>query len=179
MSSTENTAAITVVQAVYGAVQGSKDVTKTVQGLVDRGRTTFVANNETLGPDPAPGHDKHFAMSYTVGSTRLAFACTEDQDVSLKTNAPRGPITVVAAAYGAINKSDPTTGARDVTAIVQDLLDARPGKETKFTPSNELFGDPTQGPSKNFGMVYSPTNNPSLRLTVASDEDQEVTVRVP
>jgi len=176
----EKTARITVIQAVYGAVQGSKDVTGIVQNLVNQGRTSFIANNSTLGPDPAPGHNKHFGMIYTVGSSRVAFACRENQEVAFRTREiPRGPITAIAAAYGAINQSDPTMGARDVTAIVQSLLDANPSREVKFTPSNTLFGDPIPGgPRKSFALVYAPTGAPGRTTPIASDENQEVTIRI-
>jgi hypothetical protein len=173
------TAKITVIEAVYGAVQGTKDVTGIVQKLVDQGRTSFYANNDTLGPDPAKGHDKHFAMSYLVGASGFSFACKENQEVSLRTEElPRGPITVIAAAYGAIDKQDPTLGARDVTHIVQRLLDEDGSTEVKFTPSNQLFGDPSPGPRKNFGMTYVPTKEPARRMVVASDENQQVTVKL-
>jgi hypothetical protein len=178
----ETTAKITVIQAVYGAEQGRAEVTKRVQALVDQGRTSFIADNETLTPDgdPAKGHNKHFAMNYMVGSTRLAFACKEDQEVSLRTAEPRrGSITVIGAAYGAIDKNDPTKGARDVTAIVQELLDARPNDAViKFNPNNTLFGDPIpNGPRKNFSMTYVSRKGSALqRRSLASDEDQGVTV---
>src|SRR5437763_17035215 len=98
MSGDEKTAAITVIQAVYGSVQRTEDVTRRVQALADKGQD-FAANNNTLGGDPSPGHDKHFAMNYTVGSSRFAFACEENQTVSLRMReVRRGPITVIAAA---------------------------------------------------------------------------------
>jgi len=174
------TAKITVIQAVYGALQGAKDVTQIVQDLVNQGRTSFTADNDTLGPDPAKGHDKHFGMNYTVGSSRIAFACKENQEVAFRTREiPRGPITVIAASYGAINQKDPTMGARDVTAIVQSLLDANPSREVKFTPNNTLFGDPIPGgPRKNFAMIYAPTSNLSQKTPIARDENQEVTVKI-
>jgi hypothetical protein len=174
-----NTPKITVVQAVYGAVQGVKEVTARVQELVNQGKTTFVANNNTLTPnsDPAQGHDKHFAMNYTVGSSHFAFACKENETVNLKTTEPRETFIVIGASYGTINKNDPKSGARDVTAVVQDLLDSRSGTEIKFKPTNALFGDPYEGPRKNFGMVYAPKNNPAKRTAIASDEGQEVTVK--
>jgi hypothetical protein len=179
MDISEKAATIKVVQAVYGAVQGVADVTAKVQALVNQQKTTFVANNATLTPgkDPAQGHDKHFAMNYTVGSSSFAFACKENETVNLKTTEPRETFTVIGASYGTINPNDPKNGARDVTAIVQDLLDSRSGTEIKFKPTNELFGDPFKGPRKNFGMTYALKNNPSQRKVIASDENQEVTVK--
>lgn len=173
---------ITVIQAVYGtAVKGVRDVTARVQALVDQKTTTFVANNATLVPppdkDPAKVYDKHFAMNYTVGSSRFAFACQENQTVNLRTTELQRTFTVIGASYGTINKNDPQSGARDVTAIVQELLDSRSGSEVKFKPTNELFGDPYEGPRKNFGMSYFLKSNPDKKGVVASDENEEVTVR--
>jgi hypothetical protein len=149
-----------------------------VQRLVDRGVTSFIANNKTFEGDPI-NTNKHFAMSYMVGSSRFAFACEENQEVRLRTRElPRGPITVIAAGYGAINKQDPTMGARDVTAIVQELLDLNASKEVKFKPTNTLFGDPFPGPTKNFGMIYAPTGNLNQRKAIASAENQELTIFV-
>jgi hypothetical protein len=174
-------AEIKVIQAVYGAVQGTKEVTEIVQKMVNGKQYSFVANNQTLGPDPAPGHDKHFAMNYTVGTSTLAFACKENETVNLRTEevppVPPGPIKVIAAAYGAIDQKDSTQGARDVTAFVQALLDATPVNQVSFTPNNDLFGDPFPGPRKNFGMTYA-AKDLTQRTSIASDENQKVTIKV-
>jgi hypothetical protein len=173
MSSTDGNAAITVVQAAYGAVQGTSVVTAIVQDLVDQGKTTFVANNDTLGGDPAKGHDKHFAMNYKVGSTLFSFACKEGETVRLRTQDKPGTFTVVGAAYGTIDPKNPTTGSRDVTAIVQQILDSG---QTEFDPTNALFGDPYEGPRKNFGMTYYRTGSPTPKKAIASNEGQKVKV---
>jgi hypothetical protein len=172
----EKTANITVIQAVYGATQGQKDVTAKVQDLVNRGTTTFVANNATFG-DPAQGHDKHFAMNYTISSTRFAFACKENETVRLKTTVPQGRFQVIGASYGAINPSSPTSGARDVTAVLQEVLDSSSATEIKFKPTNKFLGDPYDGPRKNFGMTYVLRSNPTQRKVVVSDQDQDVIIK--
>jgi hypothetical protein len=172
MSSTHANAAITVVQAAYGAVEGAKVVTATVQDLVDQGKTTFVANNETLG-DPVPGIHKHFAMNYRVGSTLFSFACKENETVRLRTQEKPGAFTVIGAAYGATDPNNPTLGSRDVTAIVQQILDSG---QTEFQTNNELFGDPNNGFVKNFGMTYFRTGSPIPQKAIVSDEGQTVKV---
>jgi hypothetical protein len=176
----EKATKITVLQAVYGATSGgvnvTNDVTDIVRGFVARGKYSFIANNDVFGDPIRTG--KHFAMSYMVGSSRFAFACEEDQQVTLRTEERRGPITVIGASYGTIDPGDPTRGARDVTAIVQDLLDRNGGKVVTFTPDNDLFGDPYNGPTKSFGMIYAPTANMGDTKAVALREGQEVTVRV-
>lgn len=175
MSSNAELGNITIIQAVYGAVQGSKEVRGIIQDLVDAGKTTFKADNATLGPDPAKGHDKHFAMNYKVGSTIYTFACKENETVTLATHEAPGDFTVVGAAYGTIDpkSSMPGAGSRDVTAIVQQILNS--GKR-EFEPNNGLFGDPYEGPRKNFGMTYFRTGEPTSRKVIASDEKQKVTV---
>lgn len=76
---------IKVIAAVYGAIQGSKDVTTDVQQIVDQNKTSFVANNDTFG-DPAPGYGKHFGMLYLHQTTGLqnTAACAEGQTVPLQ-----------------------------------------------------------------------------------------------
>ncbi len=173
MSSNEVLAPITIIQAVYGAVQGTADVRSKVQDLVDRGDINFKADNATLVPkDPAKGHDKHFAMTYKVGSSTYSYACKENDMVHVKNYESRGEYTVVGAAYGAFDKNNPTAGSFDVTGRVQALLDAG---QTEFKPTNQLFGDPSKGPRKNFGMTYF-RNGTSTHKVIASDEDQTVVV---
>jgi hypothetical protein len=174
MATTATAPSITVIQAAYGAVQGARDVTGLVQDIVNSGNTNFTADNKTLGGDPSQGHDKHFAMSYRVGSSLYTYACEEDEKVSLRIKeTPPGEFTVIGAVYGAINPNNPAAGSRDVTAIVQQLLD---DGTREFEPSNELFGDPFEGPRKNFGMSYYQTSNPGKKKAIASDESQKVTV---
>jgi hypothetical protein len=172
MSSNEVLAPITIIQAVYGAVQGSADVRSKVQDLVDRGDINFKADNATLGPDPAKGHDKHFAMTYKVGSSTYSYACKENDMVHVKNYESRGEYTVVGASYGAFDKNNPTGGSYDVTGRVQSMLDAG---QTEFKPNNDLFGDPYKG-QKNFGMTYF-RNGTSTRKVIASNENQTVEVK--
>ena len=75
-------------------------------------------------------------MNYTIGSTRFAFACKENETVRLKTTVPQGRFQVIGASYGAINPNSPTSGARDVTAVLQEVLDSSSATEIKFTPTN-------------------------------------------
>jgi len=174
MSSNAELATIKVIQAVYGAVQGSKEVTGLVQDLASGGKTTFKADNSTLGGDPAKGHNKHFAMNYQVGEDVYTFSCKEGEIVRLITKETRGQFTVVGAAYGAIDaKNSQGMGSRDVTSIVQQLLDEG---QIEFKPDNQLFGEPLKGTTKNFGMTYFRTDSPSFRKAIASNEGQKVTV---
>jgi hypothetical protein len=162
---------IRVIQAVYGAVQGVREVTARVQQLVDQGRLTFKADTATLSPNDNPtGSAKHFAMNYTVGSSRYTFACKENETVTID---PPGSLRVIGAAYGTVNPKDTDNRSRDVTAIVQQMLDSG---TRSFKPTNTLFGDPFGGPRKNFGMVYVSALNPGVRKAVASDEDGTVEV---
>lgn len=173
MSSNAELAAITVIQAAYGAVQGTREVTSIVQALVNRGIITFKADNATLGGDPAKGHDKHFAMNYKVGASLHTFACKENETVHLQNQDTRREFTVIGAAYGTIDPKNPTLGSKDVTADVQQLLD---NGQTEFEPTNQLFGDPYKGPRKNFGMTYVRTGG-SAYQAIASNEGQKVTVK--
>ncbi|MTH94655.1 hypothetical protein [Roseibium sp. RKSG952] len=71
---------IEVEAAVYGAVQGSVDVTNKVQSIIDSGQCKFKADSEVFG-DPAPGYRKHFVALYRSGDYKKAVACKEHQEV--------------------------------------------------------------------------------------------------
>jgi hypothetical protein len=73
-----------VLGAVYGAEEGSEDVTATVQQLVNNGHKEITADDATFG-DPAVGHLKNFGMSYFVGGAFVpkALACQEGQTVKI------------------------------------------------------------------------------------------------
>ncbi len=84
-----------------------------------------------------------------------------------------GQFTVIGAAYGAIDPNNPTAGSRDVTAIVQQILDSG---QTEFKPTNELFGDPNNGPREEFRHDLLPDREPERQKAIASDEGQTVKV---
>jgi len=79
--------------AVYGALphnggeSEAVDCTSIVQSMIDGQRSSnatdlyITVSNTALGGDPAPGHDKHFAMSIEIGDEVYNVACEEDQDV--------------------------------------------------------------------------------------------------
>lgn len=75
---------ISVIGAVYGAEQGSEDVTTTVQELVDSGVTKITADDNTFG-DPAPGHLKNFGMLYLLLGVPgvKARSCQEGETVEI------------------------------------------------------------------------------------------------
>jgi len=74
---------IVIVNAVYGAPQGSEDVTAAVQALVNAGTTTITASNASFG-DPAYGYGKQLAVTWldATGAQHVA-ACAENQSVTL------------------------------------------------------------------------------------------------
>lgn len=83
LSEAVTASSIIVLGAVYGAEQGSEDVTATVQDLVIRGITDITADDNTFG-DPAVGHLKNFGMLYTtIGGGTNALACQEGQTVKI------------------------------------------------------------------------------------------------
>ncbi len=85
------TTTITVQYAVYGALQnGNPDnsqanvVTQTLQSLLNGPNANGVVaiNNTTMGGDPSPGNQKHFAALFTVNSgSPQPVACAENQTV--------------------------------------------------------------------------------------------------
>ena len=75
-----------IVSAVYGTTAGGRDVTASVQGLVDAGGspgtgTPILASNALFG-DPVPGVVKHFGVSWRGmdGALHQA-ACLEGESV--------------------------------------------------------------------------------------------------
>lgn len=79
----KTTPALVILNAVYGAPQGSLDVTAVVQALVNAGTTTITANNATF-TDPAYGYGKQFAVTWldTTGAQQVA-ACAETQSITI------------------------------------------------------------------------------------------------
>jgi hypothetical protein len=74
---------IVVLSAVYGAPQGSIDVTAAVQALVNAGTTTINASNTNFG-DPAYGYGKQLAVTWLDATgTQQVTACAETQSVTL------------------------------------------------------------------------------------------------
>ena len=84
---------IKVVAAVYGASQGSMDVTGVVQSLIKKGTFEFEVSNATFGSDPAPGDVKHFSVVYVQSASdeRLVNFRDEGQKASLTWGQRRAP----------------------------------------------------------------------------------------
>jgi hypothetical protein len=72
-----------VLHATYGSLERTRDVAAQVLGFVSEERLDFVANNDTLGPDPAPNETKTFWIEYRVGGKRFERTYTEGEHVVL------------------------------------------------------------------------------------------------
>ncbi|MCF3651459.1 hypothetical protein [Synoicihabitans lomoniglobus] len=143
-----------VLWAVYGTKDRSTDVSKKVQGFVEKHflkymqhpfdvpPPDFKVHNDMLG-DPDPGHSKHFAMSYNYNGMNMYRACAEGETLDLS---QCNNIYIEGAIYGA------KKGGFDVTQKVRQMVDQV--GETKIRASNHNFGDPAPGNGKHLGIVY-------------------------
>jgi hypothetical protein len=153
---------VRVVQATWGNVNGSVDVTAAMQGAIDGGSQTLWPTTEWLG---SPGSGANlFAMTYVVGDTKYSAACTDGQSVTISLT----PAQVVIDAVWGDN-----TAAIDVGAAVQAQINAG---VTTMTANDTTFGaDPaTSDDSKTFGMSY--VTSTGQLSTVMCTENQTFTL---
>jgi len=78
-----------VLYAVYGALPGgvlseakAADVGAILQDQLNSGNGVVACNNATLGGDPAPGYQKHFAAEVKRNGVAYDFACQEGQTIN-------------------------------------------------------------------------------------------------
>ncbi len=78
--------AFAVQFAVYGALPGGSDskaqafdVTSLLQQLINGSGGVVKISNDTLGGDPSPGNQKHFAALILHAGRSMPFACLEGQ----------------------------------------------------------------------------------------------------
>lgn len=152
---------LVVLWAVFGAEQGSADVTQKVQQemrkLEDAGKPLILKVKHELLGDPAKGYGKHFAIGYNYDGFNMSTACKEGQSLDLtKTN----PINIIGAAYGS------KEGSYDVTSEVANLVSHQ--GITKFKPKS-VFEDPAKGHAKHFGVIYTLNGE---KKTLACKDDQ-------
>ncbi|HEV7924492.1 MAG TPA: family 78 glycoside hydrolase catalytic domain [Verrucomicrobiae bacterium] len=78
-------AGLIIRHATYGAVEGggTADVTATLAGSVKKNGLRLVANNETLGGDPALNRAKRLHVDYEVGGQRETKEIDENQTLTI------------------------------------------------------------------------------------------------
>lgn len=87
-----------VVTGISATGTGYSDVTAVVAGLISNNQLNFVANNTTLGGDPAYGIVKTLRINYQVGGTNQTRSFAENTTITL--GAPGQTLTILQALYG-------------------------------------------------------------------------------
>lgn len=94
---------LTVIEAFYGNPAqfpgaGYTNATALVASLVANNQLNFVANNTTLGGDPAPNAAKTFQITFQLGGTNATL--TYDENAPVQIGDGTQPLTVLQALYG-------------------------------------------------------------------------------
>jgi alpha-L-rhamnosidase len=106
-----------VVAGLSAAALGYSNVTAIVRGLLTNNQLNFVANNATMGGDPAYGIVKTLQINYSLGGTNHTITFAENSTVSL--NGSGWTLTIIQALYG--NSAQfPGAGGLQVQAAVTE-----------------------------------------------------------
>ena len=95
--------ALTIIQALYGNSArfpglGYTNATALVASLVKNNQLNFVANNTTMGGDPAYGIVKTLQITFTLGGTHQTLAFAENATVQIGGGGQA--LTIIQALYG-------------------------------------------------------------------------------
>ncbi len=84
-SAVPSAAKLEIISAHYEAAdgKGGTNVTAKVAALVDGGSLSLVANNDTLGGDPAYEHVKRLRVEYSLGGVRKSAMVAENETLNL------------------------------------------------------------------------------------------------
>lgn len=150
-SAVPSAAKLEIISAHYEALdgKGGTNVTAKVAALVDGGSLSLVANNDTLGGDPAYEHVKQLRVEYSLGGVRMSATIAENQTLNLgqpQTMGTPAAFQLRAAADGKVLVSATTPGAVTLTtasgkklrAEIRDVPAAREisgAWDLSFTPN--------------------------------------------
>lgn len=87
-----------VLTGLAATTGGYSNVTAIVTGLVTNNQLHFVANNTTMGGDPAYGVIKTLQINFTLGGTNQTLFFAENATVNIGGNGQ--PLTIIQALYG-------------------------------------------------------------------------------
>jgi len=106
-----------VLTGLSASTGGYSNVTAIVTGLVANNQLNFVANNTTMGGDPAYGVVKILQINFTLGGTNQTLTFAENATVQIGDG--NQPLTIIQALYGNPN-SFPGLGGIAVQAAVTE-----------------------------------------------------------
>ena len=129
---------------------GYSNVTAIVTGLVTNNQLNFVANNATMGGDPALNISKALRITFTLGGTNQTMSFTENSTVQIGGGGL--PLTITQALYGNPVKF-PGGGYTNATALVASL---ETNNRLNFVANNTTMGgDPAYGIVKTFQINFT------------------------
>ncbi len=147
LAATAGAAEFTIVKAVYGSPDKNADVTENLRKkavIIPGVCLAFIADNATLGADPAPGALKHLTLTYTEDGVEKTLRTRERRHcVILPGAAAQEEFRIFGAYYGGGTKWN------DVTEKVRDA-------NVNAAVDNNNFGpDPVSGKPKSLIILYS------------------------
>ncbi len=142
---------IKITKATYGVpgdAQRSRDVTKTLQNLVDHGERQIRVARLAEGDDPALGVVKTLSVEYAAAGNKTAVSGTDPDNLNLTDDAL--PIKITKATYGLPGD---TPHSRDVRTKLQLLADQ--GERTFEVARLADGDDPAFGVVKTLEVEYT------------------------
>ena len=106
-----------VLTGLSATTGGYSNVTAIVTGLVTNNQLNFVANNTTMGGDPAYGIVKTLQIHFTLGGTNQMLSFAENSTVNIGGSGQ--PLIIIQALYGN-STSFPGLGGMQVQAAVTE-----------------------------------------------------------
>ncbi|HVT82452.1 MAG TPA: hypothetical protein VHM90_17555 [Phycisphaerae bacterium] len=148
-SATSQPTGLVIRKAVYGDLPDGPavDVTQKVVAAAGKMAVVMDASNDNFG-DPAPGIAKKLRVDYLANGAARSRTVNEGETLSIRIKS--GPVRLVirSAVYGEL----PNGSSTDVTEKVMNMTD---GDALSVAASNDNFGDPAPGITKQLRVVYT------------------------
>ena len=142
-----------IMRATYGSENRYRDVTPSLQRMVQNGRLELRVDNDTLGTDPAPNREKELHLTYEFRGRQREIVVREGEWLRLPERGSgreqwtdHSDLRIVNAVYGAPGQF------RDVADSLQSMVW---NDRLDFQVNNEAFRmDPAPGRKKELKVTY-------------------------
>jgi hypothetical protein len=156
-----------ILRGVYGAGDGSVDVTDRLNSQIQGGQLNMQVTNDTMGGDPAPGQNKTLTVRYTYNGSPAQVVVNEGDYLNLRgsnnyrndsrndsgNNYNGGGLQITRARYGAGD------GSVDVTDRLNSQIQG--GQLNMQVTNDTMGGDPAPGQNKTLTVRYTSNGSPA------------------